>query len=168
MGLFDKEYKFVGKHATYCRYLKDEGIIKTFREVYLISTAVGYLNNATSPVDKEEKVQEASILPSELMQQKDNLTFLYRIIMLTREVPGYSIDDYKNRAFRDDVDDENPEKVKENMELFNSYSRAGVEILYDIFKDGTNRKDYANQLNTFLTNFCMDINLIQDDEEDTF
>lgn len=166
MGLFDKEYKFFGKHATYCRFLKDEGIIKTFREVYLISTVIGFLNNTCSPIDKEEKVQEASILPSELMQQKDNLTFLYRIIMLTKEDDGFSIDDYKNRAFRDDVDDENPEKVKKNMELFNSYSRAGVEILYDKFKDGTNKKDYANILNQFLTEFCTDTTLILDEEDD--
>lgn len=164
MSLFDKEYKYLGKHATYCRFLKDNGIVETFREVYLISTAIGFLNRTKAPIDKTEQVQEASILPSELMKQKDNLTFLYRIIMLTDDAPDFSVDDYKNRTFKDDVDEENPERLKANMELFNSYSRGGLEILYNIFKDESDKKDFANNLFEYLEVFAMDNGLIKEEE----
>ena len=53
MGLFEKEFEFKGKHATYCRFLKDNGIISTFRDVYLISSVIGFLNGAKADVDNE-------------------------------------------------------------------------------------------------------------------
>ena len=45
--LFDSEFEFVGKHATYCRSLKEEiGLFTTFREAYMISAIVGFLNGS--------------------------------------------------------------------------------------------------------------------------
>ena len=118
MGLFEKEFEFKGKHATYCRFLKDNGIVSTFRDVYLISSVIGFLNGAKADIDNEKdedkKVQSASIFSSDLDKQKENLKFMYRIIMLLDEKPGFSIQDYQNRAFRDDADDEHPEKLKTN------------------------------------------------------
>ena len=160
MGLFEKEFEFKGKHATYCRFLKDNGIISTFRDVYLISSVIGFLNGAKADIDDEKdenkKVQSASIMATELTQQQENLTFMYRIIMLLDDKPGFSIQDYQNRAFRDDADDEHPEKLKENMELFNSYVRGGLEILYDKFKDCEDVNEYSNTLYELVNDFAED------------
>lgn len=41
--------------------------------------------------------------------------------MLLKEEEGFTLDDYKNRAFRDDPV-ENPEVYKKNMQIFNSYA----------------------------------------------
>ena len=33
MGLFEKEFEFKGKHATYCRFLKDNGILQMLEDL---------------------------------------------------------------------------------------------------------------------------------------
>lgn len=157
MMLFDKEFEFVGKHATYCRALKDEiSLFSTFRETYMISAIVGFLYGAKSEKDTTEKVNPASILPSELAKQRLNLRNIYRYIMLLEETEGFSIDDYKARTFKDDAEDEDPEKIKRNMEIFNSYVLGGIEILYDRFKDCDSKKNVVNVLNEFLEDFVTD------------
>lgn len=155
--LFDKEFEFEGKHATYCRALKEEiGLFTTFREAYMISAIVGFLYGSKAIKDSIEKVQPASILPSELAKQRSNLRNIYRYIMLLEETPGFSIEDYKSRTFKDDSEDEDPEKIKKNMEIFNSYVLGGIEILYDKFKDCGSKKDVVNSLNDFLEEFVSD------------
>lgn len=159
--LFDKEFEFVGKHATYCKALKqDIGLFNTNREAYMISALVGFLYGEKAERDLIEKVQPTSILPSELIKQRKNLTNIYRFIMLLEENPTFTIEDYKNRTFRDDAEDEDPEKVKRNMDIFNSYVLGGIEILYDKFKECTTKKETANQLYEFLSEFVEDNKLV--------
>lgn len=161
--LFDKEFEFKGKHATYCRFLKDEiGLFKTFREVYTMSAIVGFLNKNKGTRDNE-KVPPASIFPADLAQKRTQLTFIYRLIMLLEETDGFEINDYKDRTFRYDSE-ENNEKLSENMEIFNSYVLGGLEILYDKFKDCNDKKDTVNTLNEYLTEFFEDNNLIDLDK----
>lgn len=159
--LFDKEFEFKGKHATYCRFLKDEiKLFKTFREVYTVSAIIGFLNSTKSHID-DEKVQPASILPSELAQKRPALTYIYRLIMLLDEVDGFDIKNYQDRTFRDDADvEEHPEKVKVNMELFNAYAMGGLEILYDKFKDCREKIEVVNTLYDFLDDFYNDNGLV--------
>ena len=38
----------------------------------------------------------------------------------------FSIEDYMNRAFRDDAEEGNREKLKANMALFNSYACSSI------------------------------------------
>lgn len=160
--LFDKEFEFKGKHATYCRFLKDEiKLFKTFREVYTVSAIIGFLNSTKSKVD-DEKVQPASILPSELAQKRPVLTYIYRLIMLLDETEGFDIKNYQDRTFRDDADvEEHPEKLKANMELFNAYAMGGLEILYDKFKDCKEKIDVVNTLYEYLDDFYSDNGLIE-------
>jgi hypothetical protein len=159
--LFDKEFEFKGKHATYCRFLKDEiKLFKTFREVYTVSAIIGFLNTSKSKKD-DEKVQPASVLPSELAQKRPALTYIYRLMMLLDNADGYSIKDYQDRTFRDDADaDAHPEKLAANMETFNAYALGGIEILYDVFKDCKTKKDTVNTLNDYLLDFYADNGLL--------
>ena len=153
--LFEKEFEFKGKHATYCRFLKNDiELFKTFREVYTVSAIVGFLN-ATKGKKDDEKVQPASILPSELAQKRPTLTYIYRLIMLLEQTDGFEIKDYQDRTFRDDAE-ESSGKLLANMEMFNSYALGGLEILYDKFKDCKSKKDTVNTLNEFLLDFYAD------------
>lgn len=164
--LFDKEFEFKGKHAVYCRFLKNEiNLFKTFREAYTTSAIVGYIYGKKSLKDNEEKVQPASILPSELAQKRAQLTYIYRLIMLLDESDNLSIEECQNRTFRYDADvEEHPERLAENMELFNSYVLGGIEILYDRFKDCRDTKETVNELHDFLTEFYEDYNLVDDND----
>ena len=77
-GLFENEIEFNGNYATMVRYLKETvGVFTTFREAYLVSAIVGYLNNAEeSQNHKQDKVQSASIFPNELNKRKADLRFV--------------------------------------------------------------------------------------------
>ena len=161
--LFDKEFEFKGKHADYCRFLKDEiGLFKTFREAYTTSAIIGFINNKTAQKETGTKLQLASILPSELAQKRESLTFIYRLIMLLDKKEGFTLKDYQDRTFRYDAEtDEHPEKLAENMELFNSYALGGIELLYDRFKDCHEKKDTVNTLYDFLYEFYEDNGFIE-------
>lgn len=166
MGLFEEEFEYKGKHAIYCKYLKENNIISTYREIYLLSAVVGFVNGRKAPVDKDEKIAEASILPSEISKKKAELSFVYRVIMLLDEKEGFTVEDYKNRTFRDDSDEEHPEKLKENMEIFNSYARGGIEILYDLFYDCDEKSQCADALYEFVHNFAVQNELLLDNDND--
>lgn len=163
-GLFSNEIEFNGKYATYARFLRDEiGLVQTFREAYVIGSIVGYMNNRMETPDSEPKVQPASVFPNELSKRRIDLRFIYRIIMLLKEEDGFTLDDYKNRAFRDDPE-ENADTYKANMELFNSYACGGVEYLYEMFQNETSIDKVVDKLYKFLHEFSIDVGILENEE----
>lgn len=164
MALFENDIKISGKHKLYLQELKDTGVFPTYREIYTVCTAVGFLYGLKSPVDHSEDVKSSTIFASDLTRQKSNLKFLYRLIMLLDEKEEYDIEDYKNRAFRDDAIEDNEEKMKENMDIFNSYFRGGLEKIYDIFRGIDSNKEKVDALSDFLTEMCVDYGFIKEFE----
>ena len=170
-GLFENEVELNGKYATIARTLKEDlGLFSTFREGYVLAAALGYLNQRNETPDDSAKVNAASIFPADINKRKSDLRFLYRIMMLADDVPGYTIDDYMNKAFRDDEDDnaEDTEKdvnqsLKEKMKIFNSYACGGLEYLSEKF-EGVNRDDdIVEIIYNLVHNFAIDINMLEDD-----
>ena len=46
-GLFENEIEFIGRYATIVRHLKDDlGLFTTFREAYVTSVIIGYVNRS--------------------------------------------------------------------------------------------------------------------------
>lgn len=165
-GLFDNEIEINGKYATMARFLKEEAcIFATFREAYLTAAIIGFLNKAKETKDNQDKVQAASIFPNELSKRKADLKLLYRIIMLVEETPCFTIDDYMNRAFRDDAEEGNKDKLKANMNLFNGYVCGGLEFLYNKFKDLDKTDDIINTLYEYVHSFIVDVGLLDDGGE---
>lgn len=164
-GLFDNEIEINGKYATMARYLKEDvGIFATFREAYLTAAIIGLLNNAKETKDSSEKVQAASIFPNELSKRKADLKLIYRIIMLVEENPDYTIEDYMNRAFRDDAEEGNRDKLKANMALFNSYACGGLEVLYNKFQNLSKTDDIVDALYDYIHTFGIDVGLLDEEE----
>ena len=163
-GLFENEIEFNGKYATMARFLRDDIGLGTFREIYVLSSIIGFINERQENSNEDEKVQSASIFPNELIKRKADLRFIYRVIMLLKEEPEFTLDDYKNRAFRDDPE-ENAEVIKDNMRIFNSFACGGVEYLYDIFKDCTRTEDIVDTLYEFVHRFSSDVGLIEGEDE---
>lgn len=159
-GLFDNEIEFVGKYATMVRFLKEElGLFGTFREAYVTAAIIGFINDRTMTSDNQEKVQAASIFPNELNKRKPDLRFIYRLIMLLKDEKDFTLDDYKNRTFRDDPE-ENMDVLKQNMEIFNSYACGGLEYLYEKFQSCTRVEDTVDMLYEMLHAFSTDVGLI--------
>lgn len=164
-GLFDNEIEFNGKYATMVRFLKDDlGLFNTFREAYVTSAIVGYINNRQESTDEGDKVQAASIFPNELSKRKKDLRFLYRMIMLLKEEPNFTLDDYKNRTFRDDAEEDSA-MLKANMSIFNSYACGGLEFLYGKFSACNRVEDVVDTLYEFIHSFSEDVGLIEDTDD---
>lgn len=164
-GLFEREIEFKGKYATMARYLRDEiGLFPTFREVYVISIIFGYLYGKGETEDSTEKVQAASIFPTELVKKKTELKLLYRLIMLLKEEPGFTIDDYKDRAFRDD-----PEVYQDNIisntAIINDFACGGVEYIYNCFADLHRQSEIVDKLYELVHAFIVDVGLSEDSDE---
>lgn len=164
-GLFENEIEFNGNYATMVRYLKETvGVFTTFREAYLVSAIVGYLNNAEeSQNHKQDKVQSASIFPNELNKRKADLRFVFRVIMLSKDEEGLTIDDYMNRAFRDNPEDKNND-LKNCMLKFNSYVCGGLEFLYNKFKDTDKPAEVVDILYDYIHRFIIDVGFADDDD----
>ena len=73
--------------------------------------------------------------------------------MLAENSANLSDDELVSRAFKeDDVD-----KSKENMELYNQYFRGGIEWLYEmVTDDATTKEDYLNNINELIETFKKD------------
>lgn len=164
-GLFENEIEFNGKHARMVRFLKEEiGVFATFREAYVLSAAVGFLNKAKETSYNGEKIQPASIFKGDLSARKLDLKFLYRVMMLAEDVDSFTIDDYMNKAFRDDSDEGDPEKFKNNMATFNSYACGGLEYLYKKFENLSRTDDVVNALYDFVHGLIVDLELLSDED----
>lgn len=164
-GLFENEIEFVGRYATIVRHLKDDlGLFTTFRDAYVTAAIIGYVNKRTEVDGSGDKVQAASIFPNELSKRKHDLRFLYRIIMLVEDNPTFTIDDYMNRAFRDDADDANSDNLKKNMAMFNSYVCGGLDFLNEKFGSLERTDDIVDTLYEMVHNFAVDMEVIEDDD----
>lgn len=140
------------------------GLFSTFREAYVTASIIGFLNNREYTDDNQEKVQPASIFPNELNKRKPDLRFIYRLIMLLKEEENYTLEDYKNRTFRDDPE-ENMDVLKRNMEIFNSFACGGIEYLYDKFRDCDRVEDTVDTLYELLHKFSVDVGLIEGEDD---
>lgn len=164
-GFFANEIECNGKYATMIRHLKDDlGLFPTLREAYVLAAIIGFLHGRKETVDTTPKVPAASIFASDLDSRKADLRLIYRIMMLVEEDPTFTIDDYMNRAFRDDSDTDNPENLKRNMAVFNSYACGGLEYLYEKFDGIDNSDAIADALYELIHAFAVDVELLESEE----
>ncbi|MGB4503816.1 MAG: hypothetical protein WBI44_02840 [Syntrophaceticus sp.] len=152
--MFENDYTLYGKHATYVKFLHDEAkVFNRYIDVYMNGAIMGFLYGRKSIRDNTS-TDRARIYADAFANEKARCEFIFRLIMLLDETPGYTIEDRINRAFRDDADGSDTEKNEKNMELFHSYVLGGIEVLYEQFtKDCTTRDDYINKIYDVVTSF---------------
>ncbi len=165
--LFSGDYEIKGKHASYIRFLsattrrldksaKVAGIINTAVDIYAIAPLVGLAYNRKAPEDSATS-DTYSILASQMINHQSELEFSYRLIMLVDNSSGLSYDERIDRAFKQD---EQPDKLKENKELFHQYMRGGLEWLYEHFTDGaTTKEDYLEKVYEVMSIYKEDFNI---------
>ncbi len=170
--MFENDYNITGKHATYLKFLaaKNSGnkgaddssptsakIFERYIDVYMNAAIWGLLYERTAPRDTESD-DRARIYADAYANERDNCVFLYRMVLLldktTSLEPAVRID----RAFRYDVQEDKKEEFAQNMELFHSYVRGGIEEMYEQFTEGcSTRDDYMNKVFEVLTTFRQEI-----------
>lgn len=151
--MFDKEYVFRGKHAEMVKRLTGKlddsvgsGLFKTNYTVYIIAPIIGYMYNNKAELDKGDT--DTKILKGEMLDHKEQFIYNYRLIMMHALKDEKPLEERVRIAFK--LDD-NDEERKPYDELFDSYVRGGVEILYNkIFTDADSTDDKIKNLYEFL------------------
>lgn len=152
--MFDKEYSFRGKHCDYVIKLTAEydtnhhKLFVTNYDVYALAPIIGFLYQRKAELDKTG--DSTKIFPDKLMKEQQNLLFNYRLIMLLDSKNESDFDERINKAFRY----YGTEKAIGDEELYESYVRGGVEVLYEkLIKPANAAEDYLKNLYDFLEEF---------------
>lgn len=139
--MFENDYTINGKHATYLKYIaksKDNMnspyIFERYIDVYMNAAIFGLLYGRTVKKDNKSK-DRARIYADAFARERENCTFLYRLVMILDKTVPMSPEERVDRAFRDDADENATDKFNQNMELFNSYVLGGIEVLYEKFME---------------------------------
>ena len=152
--MFDKEYSFRGKHCDYVIKLtaeydaKKHKLFSTNYDVYAIAPIIGFLYGRKAELDKSG--DSTKIFPDKLMKEQQNLLFNYRLIMILDKNHESDFKERLNKAFRY----YGSEKAAPDEELYESYVRGGVEVLYEkLIANTTSEEDYLTNLYDFLEEF---------------
>lgn len=129
---FNKDVKFTGKHSQYIDALwKQNDIqnsrIKTLYELYGLAAIIGLRKKASCPADNSEGSR--NLQTAQLINYRPVLKTIMTTILLLDETSGLSKEERIDRAFRQPS---TKEEMDDNVELFNSYVRGGIEYLYDV------------------------------------
>lgn len=162
--MFDKDIKVIGKHASYIKFLSKKTaelkkdfvgaeIFRRYIDVYIAGAIIGLVKNRKADVDATPNGDSAMIFASAVINEQSKLKLLYRTALLI-DNKSLSDDDRIDLAFRYDT---NETKLKEGMEVFNSYARGGIEWLYEKFtENATSKEDYLERLANIVLEFNQD------------
>jgi hypothetical protein len=134
-----QEFRFRGRHAEEVQFLctergqKRDNSVNLFRrviDVYMVAAIMGLRYGRKENVDDSNMSASSTVPQSAMNTESQNLDFLYRLILLLDRSEGLSEEERIDRAFKSDTD---KRAVEKNMELFNSYVRGGVDVLYEQF-----------------------------------
>jgi hypothetical protein len=150
--MFEKDYTIHGIHATYIKYLvNDAKIFERYIDVYMTAAAMGCLYDKRSV--ESSSTDRARIYADAFSTERDKCMELFRTLILADASKPWSAEERTNICFkyRDEkidnavpmITDEEVSIMKEAMELFNSYVRGGIEILYENFYSPTINLDDA-------------------------
>lgn len=155
--MFDKEYRFKGRHALRMGKLTarfDEesksSIFDRNIDVFINAPLVGFLFNRKAELDNTRNPQSGEIesqhvMGDRILGSRDELLFSYRLIMLLDKNNEGSLNKRIEKAFK------NIEPTKEDEELFYAYTRGGIDVLYEkIIEESNNPDDYIKNLSAFI------------------
>lgn len=158
--MFDKQYRFKGRHALRVDYLTgvfdNVSKAKLFErnvDIYTNAPLIGFLYGRTAELDdlknpEKNEVYNQNVMGDRVIYSQEELLFNFRLIMLLDE--GYEPDMEKriNKAFRHMGEDPKDE------ERFDSYVRGGVDVLYEKLIEGaTSPEEYIDRLYEFVEEF---------------
>lgn len=105
--------------------------LKYNRTAPMNSDAVYYKDVFDNSKEYGDKTVSSSDINSETMMASGKLlNYIYRIVMLNENVRGLNDEEKIANAFKSENDEQ---RLKDNIELMNSFSRDGLEILYERF-----------------------------------
>ncbi|NLD50199.1 MAG: hypothetical protein GX660_23935 [Clostridiaceae bacterium] len=165
--MFNKPYLLKGKHASYIRFLsaqtkindknaKGAFVFRTAVEIYKTAPLIGLAYNRKSQEDTQSS-DSYTIFGDAIIGHQADLDFAFRLVMLADNSTELSSDERVDRAFKQD---EQHEKLAQNLELFHQYMRGGLEWLYEHITDGaTTKEDYLEKVYEIVKFYKEDFNI---------
>lgn len=160
--MFSTDITITGKHAEYIKALGSKGYLiesdknfsfyERYIDVLMNGVIVGLIFNNKEPKDNisQYKDAKANILAGVLINERTNLDYIFRLVMLLDE-SSKPVEEKINRAFRDDALKDKTNNHKENMEVFMSYCRGGITILYErLTENASTIEDYYENAINFM------------------
>ncbi len=158
--MFDKQYRFKGRHALRVDQLtgvfdeisKAKLIVRNV-DVYANAPLIGFLYGRTADLDDTKnpetgQVYNQNVMGDRVIYSSDELQFNFRLIMLLDANYEPDVEKRIDKAFK--RMGENPA----DEERFDSYVRGGVDVLYEKLIEGANNpEDYVNRLYEFVEEF---------------
>lgn len=155
--MFDKQYRFKGKHAKYVNLLTakfdQSGKNQLFNrdmDVLLNAPLVGYLYGRRADIDYEKNPEtgqtyDENVMAEQVLAISNELHFNFELIMLLDKDYEADSDKRIQKAFGE------PDTQKDDIERFNQYIRGGVEVLYEkLIENVDTPDDYLKHLYDFL------------------
>ena len=170
--MFDKQYRFRGRHAYRVDALTSvfDGVSKAKLfdrnvDVYANAPLVGFLYGRAAELDdaknpETNQVYSQNVMGDRVIYSQEELLFNFRLIMLLDKAYEPDEDTRINKAFRHMGEDPNDEA------RFDSYVCGGIDVLYEKLIEGaTSPDDYVNRLYDFVEEFNEKFNEDISDEE---
>lgn len=165
--MFDKQYRFYGKHALQVDALTNifddmQSKTKMFNrniDVLVNAPIVGFLYGRRAAQDNlknpdTNQVYTENVMDERIIKSSEDLWLRYRLIMLLDKEAEPDPQKRIDLAFRETGDNPTGEA------RFNEYIRGGVEVLYEkLIKDAMSAEDYAVKLSDFIEEFNERFNL---------
>lgn len=152
--MFDKEYSFRGVHAEKVNKLTlefDKNRNKLFNrnlDVYMVAPIIGFLYNRKADLDRS--AESTKIFPDQLLKERNNMLFTYRLIMLLDKDHEPDFNERIHKAFRY----YGSKKAEPDELLYEQYVRGGVDVLYEKLLSTVNTEDdYLKNLYDFIEEF---------------
>ncbi len=141
------EFIITGKHKDYVDQMWVQNTVQNSMfmrlvDLYPIAAIVGFLSERRSPADVSDEKRTVQL--QQIVNNTQTLMPIMRVILMLDTSEGLSEEERMHRAFR--IPD-SKEEYEHNMELFNSYARGGIEVLYEelILKAGSVDDEYEDE-----------------------
>ncbi len=125
---------FAGKHVDYIDAMWklnkiNESYFRRLVDLYAVAAAIGIKTGRKAKEDNGAASDiKRTIQMDQLMENLGTLKELMRMALILDNSRGLNLEQKLDSAFRNPEDEET---YKNNMELFNSYARGGIEYLYE-------------------------------------
>ena len=144
--MFENDITITGAHATKLKYINEQlEVFPRYVDVYMAAALVGALNKKTAP-KSNDSTDRARIYADVLIRENEKIRKIFKTVILTDATKNWSNEEKINICFKYrekkneskylTVTDEEINKMKEALDLFDSYVLAGIDILYDEFTSG--------------------------------
>lgn len=144
--MFENDITISGEHATKLKYITEElEVFPRYIDVYMVAALVGSLNKKTS-TKNTNSADRARIYADVMIKENAKIKRIFRTIILADKTKNWSNEEKINICFKYrekkneskylPVTEEENIKMKEALDLFDSYVLAGIDILYNEFTNG--------------------------------